>query len=167
MSFDDKCRFRRDADFMTRCEQPLCWRGSQARLELRFMPIHYSVDSERQLIQITYLGTVTKDDIVQHRHDLENDPRGIAGYDALIDLTASTSVLPSDDVRELARFARAQPWPSSRRAIVSASTAQFGSMRMFEMLAESGPRQYRVFRSADEARDWLRVGRGDESAGSP
>ena len=121
------------------------------------MPIHYSVDRERQLIQITYVGTVTKEDIVQHRHDLETDPRGISGYDALIDLTGSTSVLPSDDVRELARFARSQPWPSSRRAIVSTATAQFGSMRMFEMLAESGPRQYRVFKSSDEARAWLGI----------
>ena len=127
------------------------------------MPIHYSVDSERQLIEITYIGTVTKDDIVQHRHDLENDPRNISGFDALNDLRGSDSVLPSDDVRELARYARKQPWPSSRRAIISTSVAQFGSMRMFEMLAESGPRQYRVFRSADEARAWLGAGRGDEN----
>ena len=128
------------------------------------MPIHYSVDSERHLIQITYVGTVTKDDIVQHRHDLETDPRDIAGYDALIDLTASTSILPSDDVRELARFARAQPWPTSRRAIVSTAAAQFGSMRMFEMLAEPGPRQYRVFKSADEACAWLGIERAADTA---
>ena len=131
------------------------------------MPIHYSVDCERRLIEITYVGTVTKDDIVQHRHDLETDPRDISGYDALIDLRGSDSVLPSDDVRELARYARNQPWPSSRRAIVSTAVAQFGSMRMFEMLAEPGPRQYRVFRSADEARAWLSVGRNDQSARSP
>lgn len=128
------------------------------------MPIHYSVDRERQLIEITYIGTVTKDDIVQHRHDLENDPRNISGYDALIDLRGSDSVLPSDDVRELARYARGQPWPTSRRAIISTAVAQFGSMRMFEMLADSGPRQYRVFRSADEARDWLNISR-DENTG--
>src|SRR5436309_14522662 len=127
------------------------------------MPIQYSVDSERRLLQIAYIGPVTKEEIIEHRQQMEYDPRGIAGFDALIDLRYGSTALTADDIRELALFARRQSWPRSRRALVTPHPASLGNMRMFGMLAEPGPRHYQAFKTLKEACTWLGIElNGDE-----
>jgi len=76
---------------------------------------------------------------------------------AHLDVTAS-------EVREIAQFIleRQPPTPPSKVAFVTASDADFGLGRMFEMFREHSSTQVRVFREFDEAVSWARSnGRGD------
>lgn len=121
------------------------------------MPIEYDIDSERPLVKITYVGPVTKQEILDHRQQLEDDPRQVLRYDAVVDLRYGTVDLSADDIRELAIAARARAWPQSRCAFVSPYDSTYGDLRMFEQWADRGPRQYRTFRTFRDACAWLGV----------
>ena len=126
------------------------------------MPITYSVDRDQRLLQITCTGTVTKEEVLDHFLRLELDPRAVKGFDALVNLAGARPALTSGEIREVAQFVRQRTWPPSRRALVAPEARTFGDARMFEMLAESSPLTYSVFRSMSEAWAWL--GSGDAAA---
>jgi hypothetical protein len=129
------------------------------------VPIEYAVDVERELLNISYLGPVTKQEIVDHRRELEADPRGVLRYDTIVDLRYGSIALSSEEIRDLALAARGKEWPVSRCAFVAPHTAMFGELRMFEQWAEGGPRRYGTFRTFREAYDWL--GRADADLTTP
>jgi len=123
------------------------------------MPITYNVDRKRRLLEVSYTGPVTREEILEHRLRMDIDPRGISGFDALVDMEASSADLTAEEMRELALYIRRHPYPPSRRAIVTPHPVQFGNWRMFELLTDGGARQYRVFKSTEEAREWLGIAR--------
>ena len=123
------------------------------------MPIEYVVDPEVGLLTIRYLGPVTKQEILEHRRELEADPRAVLRYDTIVDLRFGSIALSAEEIRDLALAARGKEWPVSRCAFVAPHTAMFGELRMFELWAEGGPRRYATFRTFREAYDWL--GRAD------
>lgn len=125
------------------------------------MPIEYSIDSAGPLVKISYLGPVTKQEIIDHRRQLEEDPRQVLRYDAVVDMRYGTVDLSADDIRELATTAREREWPPSRCAFVSPYDSTFGDLRMFEQWADRGARQYRTFRTFRDACAWLDVARCD------
>jgi hypothetical protein len=119
------------------------------------VPIEYAVDTERELLSISYLGPVTKQEIVEHRRDLEADSRAVLRYDTIVDLRYGSIALSAEEIRDLALVARDKEWPVSRCAFVTPHAAMFGELRMFEKWAEGGPRRYATFRSFREAYEWL------------
>src|ERR1051326_5933075 len=121
------------------------------------MPIEYDIDSRAPLVRISYLGPVTKQEILEHRRQLEEDPRQVLRYDAVVDLRYGSVDLTPDDIRELAKAARERPWPPSRCAFVPPYDSTFGDLRMFEQWADRGKREYRTFRTIREACSWLGV----------
>ena len=121
------------------------------------MPIEYEVDAESQLLLITYLGPITREEIIDHRAALENDVRGVLRYSTIVDLRYGSIALRPEEIRDLARAARDRAWPPSRCAFVAPHDRLFGDMRMFEQWAETGPRQYRTFRTFRDACAWLGV----------
>jgi len=129
------------------------------------VPIEYAVDVERELLNISYLGPVTKQEIVDHRRDLEEDPRDVLRYDTIVDLRYGSIALSAEEIRDLALAARGKEWPMSRCAFVAPHTAMFGELRMFEQWAEGRPRRYGTFRTFREAYDWL--GRADADVTTP
>ena len=121
------------------------------------MPITYTVDRKRRLLEVTYSGRISKQEIIDHRLRMDIDPRGVSGFDALVDAESSSVQLSAAEVRELALYVRRYPYPASRRAIVTSSLVEYGQWRLFETLADGGPRQYRVFQSIADARAWLGI----------
>ena len=121
------------------------------------MPITYTVDRKRRLLEVTYSGPISKQEIIDHRLRMDVDPRGVSGFDALVDAETSSVQLSAAEVRELALYIRRYPYPASRRAIVTSSLVEYGHWRLFETLTDGGPRQYRVFQSLDDARAWLGI----------
>ncbi|HEY2851854.1 MAG TPA: hypothetical protein VGJ18_03360 [Gemmatimonadaceae bacterium] len=119
------------------------------------MPIEYSIDSARQLVNISYLGPVTKQEIIDHRRDLEDDPRQVLRYDTIVDMRYGSVDLSPEDLRELAIAARERGWPPSRCAFVAPYESTFGELRMFEHWADRGARKYRTFRTFRDACAWL------------
>jgi len=121
------------------------------------MPIEYSIDFARQLVNISYLGPVTKREIVDHRRELEEDPRQVLRYDTIVDMRYGSVDLSPEDLRELAIVARESGWPPSRCAFVTPYESTFGDLRMFEHWAARGTRQYRTFRTFRDACAWLGI----------
>lgn len=111
------------------------------------------IDVEHRFIRQTWHEPVTAPALEALWSELAADPRGLAEFDTLIDLRATTVALTTSDVVMLARLAKSQP--PSQRAVVTTNDADFGIMRMLEMRAEPGPRGYGVFRTIEEACVWL------------
>ena len=116
-------------------------------------PYTLHIDVERRFIRQTWHEPVTAVALMTLWRELADDPRGLAEFDTLVDLRATTVELSIGDVHMLAEMAKRQP--PSQRAIVATNDADFGVMRMLELRAEPGPRGYGVFRTIEEACVWL------------
>ena len=116
-------------------------------------PYTLDIDVAHRFIRLTWHAPVTAEALLALWTDLAADSRGLAEFDTLIDLRATTVALSASDVVMLANVAKRQP--PSQRAVVTPNDADFGVMRMLELLAEPGPRGYAVFRTIDEACVWL------------
>lgn len=116
-------------------------------------PYTLDIDVEHRFIRQSWHSPVTAEALLALWRDLAADSRGLAEFDTLVDLRATTVALSATEVVMLANVARAQP--PSQRAVVTPHDADFGVMRMLELRAEPGPRGYAVFRTIDEACVWL------------
>jgi len=90
-----------------------------------------------------------------HQDQLLKDPDFDPVYSQLLDFTQVTKVeFSADDVRQIAR--RSVFWPCSSRAILVNDDLLFGLATLFEMLrANAGEKGVRVFRSLNDALDWI------------
>jgi hypothetical protein len=121
------------------------------------MPVVYQIDKIQRIIRTKCVGYVTLDEVVDHFRVLEQDPDCQEPLDVLLDLTETTSLPGSRELRvvsqELNRIR-----PSIRFeacAIVTDRPALFGMARMFEVFAAGYFRVTRVFRALCEAEAWL------------
>ena len=118
-----------------------------------------SADVAHRFVRVTWQADVTAQKIRKLWEELGKDPRGLSMYDTLIDLRSARVSVSADDIRGLALLSRNQP--ASRRAIVTAAEADYGMMRMLEMMTEPGTRelstrrQFGVFRTIEQACQWL------------
>jgi hypothetical protein len=126
------------------------------------MPLTHKVLKEQSLVLIIGSDVVCADDVVGNRQALLSDPDFDPSFDALVDFTqVPEASLNLDAIRTLSR----QPLFSkvSRIAVVLAGSrrmALFAIARMYETyreVSEMGDR-LRVFRTLEQAREWL--GRG-------
>jgi len=116
---------------------------------------HHEVDIPNRVVRARVEGTLTDADLIECDNALRNDPDFDPAYRLLLDLTsADWDAVTANGVRALA--ARPPLFASSaRRALVVHSDLGFGMSRMFELLRESRPDEFRVFRSIEEAAAWL------------
>jgi hypothetical protein len=118
----------------------------------------YKIDKERRLVMSSGTGVLTKADILGHMDRLSKDPDFDPDFSQVSDFTQLTGInIGPEDVRQLAE--RNIFSPRSRRAFVVKDDLQFGLARMFEIHRElKGETGIRVFRTLDEALDWVLVG---------
>ena len=107
------------------------------------------IDVEHRFLRQTWHQPVTAGVLITLWTELAADPRGLAEFDTLVDLRATSVALTTSDVVMLASVAKRKP--PSQRAIVTASDADFSIMCMLELKAEGGLRGYGVFRTIDRA----------------
>lgn len=119
------------------------------------MPAFYKIDKERRVVMTTGSGTFTLSDAVRHQDNLLQDPDFDPSFSQIMDLTHVTRFdIEPDDIRKLAQ--RTIFSPVSRRAIIVKSDLAYGYGRMFELHREnSGEKGVRVFRTLEEALDWV------------
>jgi hypothetical protein len=118
------------------------------------MPISYTIDHEKKRIYTRATGVVTFDELLAHMRAESGQPA--ASYSEIFDCTDATTNINSADVRVLVdhrkRIAEVQePGPV---AIVATNDLFFGMFRVFDMLTDE-VRPIRVFRSVDQAGEWL------------
>jgi hypothetical protein len=124
------------------------------------MPATHTIDQENRWVHTMIWGVVSGEDLLP---TLERGLVEAAGpnfdpsFAEIIDLTEVMKMeLSEDDVRELAE--KSPFSPNSRRAIVVPDNKLVdGFARMYEVLREvQGETGIRIFRSLDEAFEWVR-----------
>jgi hypothetical protein len=117
----------------------------------------YKIDKERRLVLSFGVGVLTKADLLGHMERLSKDPDFDPDFSQVLDFRQITALeIGPEDVRQLAQ--RNIFSPRSRRAFVVKDDLQFGLARMFEIHRElKGETGIRVFRTFDEAMDWIMV----------
>jgi hypothetical protein len=118
------------------------------------VPASYKIDKVRGVVLSHYSGHLTDDDILGHQRRLIADPEFDPTFRQLLDMREVEELAATaEGIRQLAR---GNPFVSgSRRAGVASRDVVFGMARMFEMMREQRGDEFRMFRSMDEALDWL------------
>lgn len=119
--------------------------------------IHYRIDASSNRIATRVFGEVTIDEALQHFDELLADSSYEPDLDVLLDLTDCQTLLDADQIRTAAARVTANPSTLrfGRLAIVVASEALFGTLRMFHSFSESAFLEAQIFRYRDEALQWL------------
>lgn len=136
------------------------------------MPIEHSIDHERRLVIARGIGTLTDEDVFGYQRGVWSRP-DVVGYNELLDMSGVEHVaLPSvERVKELAKLSAGMDTPttSTRCAIVAPSDHLFGLGRMFQSyreMAAGSTKDVGVFRTIEEATDFLRTPARDPKAES-
>ena len=136
------------------------------------MPVTYQIDAENATIRTRCVGDVTLEEVIHHFHQLALDPDCPGRLGVLLDLSEETTIPKSNELRAVACAigkvrTRVQ---FGACAIVAPRDALYGMLRVFEVFAENLFSETRVFRSLDEAEQWLAarsLRRGQQQQGSP
>lgn len=119
------------------------------------MPADYSIDRKRGLVNSRAWGHVSGLDFVEHQRRLSADPDFRPEHDQIWDCRGIERVSEAD-AETMRQLAANNPFAAgSRRAVVSPSNTAYGLSRMFEILTEESPDEFRVFRDWNEALSWL------------
>jgi len=121
------------------------------------MPVTYEINTTRRLIHTHCVGPVTLEEVLGHFTELIQDPACPDHLDVLLDLTETTSLPTSNQLRAVSsEIARVSPRVQfGRCAIVTSNDAWFGTARMFEVYAVNYFRATDVFRTVNDAVLWL------------
>ena len=118
------------------------------------MPVSYRIDTARGMVFSVATGDVTDEELLDHQTRLTTDGDFDRGLWQLYDLRyASFDKITAGGMRKLAQ---GNPFgKGARRAAVAGHDIVFGMARMFEMMRGESEDEVRVFRTFDEAVDWL------------
>jgi hypothetical protein len=125
------------------------------------VPIEYTIDHTRRLVQAAGRGTLTGDDIFGYQQEVWSRPE-VSGYDELMDMTEVEKIdLRSvDRIKQLAELSASMDTTAaqSKFAIVAPGDYAFGLGRMYESyrrLEGRSTKRVGVFRSHAEAMAFL------------
>jgi hypothetical protein len=134
------------------------------------MPISYTVDHEHRLVRVQGAGVFTDDDVFGYQREIMAR-QDVLGYDEIVDMTNVLRIaLPSfERVKDLAKLsAEMDPkHPPGRFAIVAPGDVPFMLGRLYKgirALIPGATREIGVFRTHDEAEEWLRRPRAGADA---
>lgn len=122
------------------------------------MPISYEIHAERSLVICHVSGVLSGEELLDHYRTLQDEPLGpeyqqLAHLGDLIDVSASPL--------ELKEAAAMQVFePGSKRAIVAPDDLAYGMARIFAAYGALADQNISVFRSLEQAEQWL----GDASS---
>ena len=122
--------------------------------------IEKCIDRSRSITFYDASGVVSARDIIaSNREFYENDPTDLLLWDFT---GADLSGLSAEDLQGIVAVARrlAHLRPNGKTAIVAPSSLEFGMSRMYETFTQiwKHPVPHRVFRSREEALEWLQGG---------
>lgn len=124
-----------------------------------FVPVVYTIDSERGIVFTTVTGKVSVGEMLEHFKQLAADPAYHPHFDGLSDQAAAEMFEASGE--DLRRLALALPLVApARRAIIVNSDLHFAFGRMVEMNRSTAGVETRVFRTREDAAAWLGINEG-------
>ena len=125
------------------------------------MAIRYEIFPGKQLIRIRVEGTLTPGALRDHLDALHADPQFSSAYRRLVDVRAVDALPSTHDIHELVAEVARDGRDHVPRAVVADSPCMYGMFRMFEILSDLCGHQNRVFRTMEEAEQWLERPEGE------
>ena len=120
------------------------------------MPIVYQIDAAENFIHTRLVGDITIGDSREHLRVLQADPICPASLNVLLDLTETTSVPDSEDLRVISdEIGLVRTIRFNACAIFTTDDHLFGMARMFVVFARNRFQAMHVFRTMSNARKWL------------
>ena len=132
------------------------------------MPIRFRYDPALKILFSTAEGLISFRDIESHLNQ-ENGEVALA-HRELFDASAATTNLTANEVRMIVQRLRdlMQNGPFGPTALVTADTTLFGMARMLAILSDlQDGSSVGVFRTSDDALDWLLNSRYQQTAPPP
>jgi hypothetical protein len=121
------------------------------------MSVTYTIDKPLGLIRTRCFGHVTLPEVIAHFHELEIDDYRPTRLDVILDLTDTTSLPSSEQLRavteKIGRLRDSVRFGAC--AIVVGSDAWFGTAQVFEVLAARSFSATKIFREVGAAETWL------------
>jgi hypothetical protein len=121
------------------------------------MPVNYQIDKANAIIRTECVGDVTLEEVVNHFRELARDPNCPERLDVLLDLRGQSSIPENQQLRvvtsEMARVRGRVQFGAC--AIVAPRDALYGMLRVFQVFTEAYFREAQVFRTLEEAEQWL------------
>jgi hypothetical protein len=120
------------------------------------MPGGYIIDTARSLVLSRAWGVLTGAELIRHARTLAADPGFKPHFSQLCDMRDVTEIrADAAAIRELASL---NPFGAgARRSLVVASDVVFGMARMYQILIDTSPDEFEVFRDLDQTLRWLGV----------
>ena len=120
------------------------------------MPLTYRRDDARRMVTVTAVGEITLTEAIEMLDRRVMD--GTWSYSLLYDGRQRTGTMDAQEVRilvELTRSLSNRHGPSGPMALVREDTGGYGMLRMFGSLTEDINPRVAVFRTIEEAEQWL------------
>lgn len=121
--------------------------------------IHFSLDHDTRIRSAVFTGAVGDRELLDAYGSLLAEPDYDPNFDDLVDLRQVSRIEVTRDAlaRVISMYTPIdQLGLRTRLAIVAASDFTYGMSRMYELLRGDGvPEEVRVFRSYEEAVEWL------------
>jgi len=120
--------------------------------------VELALDERGRFMRLAVTGEPTLERFAAYFQALVSHPDFHPGLNALWDFRQfKMASVPTATLRRLAGFLQENRdmRRGARVAVVVDSDADFGVARMFEAIATDVPSHFRVFRSVEQARDWL------------
>lgn len=118
----------------------------------------YTIDLEHGCIFVKWSGIVTAHDIIAFNREIAQDPGYQLGLNQLVDLRRAKIEASSNEIRQIAGavFKERDANEGHRKgAMLISGKADYGLMRMIDMMIEQTRSEMRPFRELDEAMAWL------------
>ena len=121
------------------------------------MPNSFVIDVRRQLIVVRLWGALTKDVIYAQRQQLLQDAGFDPTYRILVFMDIDQALISGESLGQFARTGIIDN--GARRAVVAPSDLAWGFVRMFDAHAYLSGFELGLFRTDDEAADYLELDR--------
>ncbi|MDY6855933.1 MAG: hypothetical protein SWO11_14750 [Thermodesulfobacteriota bacterium] len=124
------------------------------------MPIEYDIIKEKNTVIVVGSGVISATDIINHLDSLAEDDRYTAPMKKLVDYRdiESINILP-DEAEIIAQRKKklSKKFSGEKCAFVSPSDLTYGTARVHQALIDGTDINTQVFRSFEEALDWLNI----------
>jgi hypothetical protein len=120
------------------------------------MPASFVIDHQLKLVRSKGWGVLVEDDLETTQRALREDTQFEPMYRQVWDFTEVTEMKVTS--KAIRRLALTSPFaPLARRAIVVNSDVAHGMARMYALMGDRDPNDFRIFRDMALALTWLDV----------
>ena len=124
------------------------------------MPINYKINKEQRLISAVGSGVITAKDVIDHLESLASDEKYIAPMKKIVDYRNIENIIISQDEATIIASRKKEyikSFAGEKCAFVSPGDLTFGKSRVHQALVDSADINTHVFRTMEEAKEWLNV----------